>query len=422
MPATPDLAAWIAVALLTIEVIRRLPAALRNPKSRTLWSAFTLFDLSLATKIQAVGDVIYRFTGVSDAATLVKHLVGIAAVAALLRWVTKVVPGRMEGRRETGYMKAISSNPRRILTWVVIVAITALFPFAERRQGNQEDSAFIFVQAGHLWGSLHLLLFYSYQIFGLVCASMMCAAAAREPSAKGAFLYGMQMLSLGCAVGSLYSILRCGYLITRLFDKPFLGGDGFVDVASSFFLDGCVILVVCGISAPKWERIDHMVKAHGAVYDLRPLWVTLTRAVPKVIYADQVPRRRPTRTGEILDRLHDFWNWKHLDLRLRKRITEIHDASLVLAPYVPPGLRERTKTAAHELGLPPYAVTAYLLHTAIQRKNNHEQPFKEQHKAILQAAPDLFTTTANLLPVGHSLRNSSQMRLLNRRCTSGVHA
>lgn len=421
MPATPDLAAWIAVVLLTIEVIRRLPAAVRKPKSRSLWAAFALFDISLATKIQSVGDFVYRITGVSDAATLVKHLVGIAAVAALLRWVTRVVPGRMEGRREPGYMKAISNIPRRIATWVAIAAITILFPFAERRPGNEEDSAFIFVQAGHLWGSLHLLLFYGYQVFGLICASMMCWAAAREPSAKGAFRYGMQMLALGTAVGSMYSILRSDYLITRLFDKPFLGGDGFVDFASSFCLDACVILVVVGMALPKWERVDHLVKAHGAVYDLRPLWLTLTRAVPKVIYADQVPHRRPGRIRELVCRMHDFWNWKHLDLRLSKRINEIHDASLVLAYYVPPTLREEAEAAARELGLPQYVVAAYLLHVAIQRKKDHEKAFGDQREAILQATPDLFTTTARLLPVGHAMRDTRQMGLLNRRFT-GMHA
>jgi hypothetical protein len=175
------------------------------------------------------------------------------------------------------------------------------------------------------------------------------------------------------------------------------------------------------MALPKWERVDHLVKAHGAVYDLRPLWLTLTRAVPKVIYADQVPHRRPGRIRELVCRMHDFWNWKHLDLRLSKRINEIHDASLVLAYYVPPTLREEAEAAARELGLPQYVVAAYLLHVAIQRKKDHEKAFGDQREAILQATPDLFTTTARLLPVGHAMRDTRQMGLLNRRFT-GMHA
>lgn len=414
--------AWIVSSLLTLEVLRRFPAALRNSRSRPLWIFFLALDLAMLAKIQSVGDFLYEATGVDDITTLTKHIFGIAAVAGLLRWVTNVVPGRMEGRREPRYRKVVSSNPRRIVSWLVVVAVVALFPFAQRRTGSQEDSDFIFVQAGHFWGSLQMLLFYAYLVFGLVCTSMMCSATAREPSAKGAFKYGMQAMSLGCSIGVFYGVLRSGYLIVRLFDKPFLGGDQFVDVTSSFALVSAILLVVGGAAAPKLERVDHLVKAHAAINDLRPLWLTLTRAVPKVIYDDQVPHRRPTRTCDLLARLYDFWNWKHLDLRLRKRIQEIHDASLHLAPYVPTDLRGRAETVTCKLGLPSYAVTAYLLHTAIQRKKDHEEPFKDQREAVLQATEDLFTTTSKLLPVGHAMKNSLQMGLINRRLTSAVHA
>ena len=125
MTATPlpDLRAWIVVGLLTVEVIRRFPAARRNPRSRTLWSVFLALDISMLTMLQPVGDFLYEVTGVNDAATLAKHLTGVTAVAFLLRWVTDVVPGRMDGRREPTYRRAISSNPRRIVTWAAIVVI-----------------------------------------------------------------------------------------------------------------------------------------------------------------------------------------------------------------------------------------------------------------------------------------------------------
>lgn len=424
MTATPDLPAWIASILLTLEVLRRLPAALRNSRSRPLWIFFFALDMAMLAKIQSVGDFLYETTGVDDVAVLTKHIFGIAAVAGLLRWVTNVVPGRMDGRREPRYRMVISSNPRRIVSWLFVVAVVALFPMAQRRTGNQEDSDFIFVQAGHFWGSLQMLLFYAYLVFGLVCASLTCSATAREPSAKGAFKYGMQVMSLGCSCGSFYGILRSGYLIVRLFNKPFLGGDQFVNVTSDFALVSAVLLIVGGAAAPKLERIDHLIKAHAAINDLRPLWLTLTRAVPEVIYDDQVPHRRPTRTRDLLDRLYDFWNWKHLDLRLRKRIQEIHDASLHLAPYVPTDLRGRAETVTRELGLPSYVVTAYLLHTAIRRKKDHEEPCSGQCECevILQATEDLFTSTSKLLPVGHAMQNPLQMGLINRRFTAAVHA
>lgn len=421
MTATPDLRAWIVVALLTIEVIRRFPASRRNPRSRTLWLVFLALDISMFTMLQPVGDFLYHLTGVNDIATLTKHLTGVAAVALLLRWVTDVVPGRLDGRREPTYRRAISSHPRRIVTWLAVVVITAIFPLAHRRTGNTEDSEFIFVQAGHFWGSLHLLLFYAYLIFGLVCAALMCAAASNEPVARGPFRYGMQALALGCSIGALYGVLRSGYLIARLFDKPFLGGDGFVDVASTFCLVGCIILVLCGGAAPKWERMGQRVKHHSAVNDLRPLWLTLTTVVPDVIYTDGTGHRRPSRVKILLDRLYDFWNWKDLETRLRTRIQEILDAAnIVLAPYVSPELRQRAEEVGRELNLPQRVVTAYLLREALQRKQANKEPSEGDPSALLAAGADLLGTTARMLPIGRAMNDTAALGLLYRRLSTGV--
>jgi len=383
---------------------------------------FLTLDISMVTMLQPVGNFLYHLTGVNEVATLTKHLTGVAAVAFLLRWVTDVVPGRMDGRREPTYRRLISSNPRRIATWLAVIVTTAVFPLAHRRSGNEEDAEFIFIQAGHFWGSLHMLLFYAYLIFGLVCAALMCADASRA-AAPGAFKYGMQAIALGCSIGALYGILRSGYLIARLFGKPFLGGDVFVDVASNFCLVTCIILVVCGGAAPKWESIGQRVKAHGAVNDLRPLWVHLTSAAPSVIYTDGPAHRRPGRAKILTGRLYDFWNWRNLETRLRTRIQEILDAgNIALAPYVPPSLRQRAEKVGHELRLPQYVVTAYLLHEAIRRKQAEEQPFDGEPNALLSAGDDLLSTTNRLLPVGRALNDTAALGLLNRRLTTGVQA
>jgi hypothetical protein len=382
---------------------------------------FLALDISMVTKIQAVGDFLYHLTGVDDIATLAKHLTGIAAVALLLHWVTDVVPGRLDGRREPTYRQLISSNPRRIITWAAIAVITAIFPLAQRRTGNQDDADFIFVQAGHLWGSLHLLLFYAYLVFGLICATLMCLDAARA-AAPGPFKYGMQVVALGCSIGSAYGILRSGYLITRLCDKPFLGGDHFVDFTSNFCLVTCILLVVVGGAAPKWERLNEIVKAHGAINDLRPLWAVLTDAVPTAIY-DCPAHRRPKRTSH----LREYWDWRDLDTRLRRRVNEILDAALNLAYYVPPDLHSRAGAAGRALKLPEHAVAAYLLREAMRLKRNGEKPFDGEPVAIqplatLTGTTDPFIATNTLLPVGRSIRDTTQLGLMYRRLSTGVHA
>lgn len=426
MTATPELFAWIVVILLTCEVLRRTPAAIRSPKSRTLWFVFAALDVSMITRVQGVGAFLYHLTGIDDVATLTKHLVGIAAVAGLLRWVIAVVPGRHDGAREPTYRRAIKNRPRRIVTWAAVVVITLVFPLAQRRLAPAEDADFIFLQAGHFWGSLHLLLFYAYLIFGMICASMMCASAARQPEAAGPFKYGMQALSLGCVVGSMYGIIRSAYLIARLFDKPFLGGDNFVDVASNFALIGCVLLVMAGSAAPVWERMRVRMEAHGAINDLRPMWTTLTDAVPSVVYGGAKPplahrlRPRARRISALLGSLHDFWNWKGLEYRLRRRINEICDVSIDLSPYISPDLRRETEETARELGLPSHVVPAYLLRTAIQRKKAGEEPSQTTNPqdAILKPSSDLIDATDRFLPIGQAMRDRLTMSRLDRRLTA----
>jgi hypothetical protein len=424
---TPDLFAWIVVFLLTLEVVRRLPAAIRNERSRTLWFVFAALDASMVTRITSVGDFLYDITGIDDAATLTKHLVGIGAVAGLLRWVTAVVPGRMDGKREPGYRMAISNRPRRIVTWGAIIVVTAIFPLAYRRTGNEEDADFIFQQAGHFWGSLHLLLFYTYLIFGMVCASMMCLSASRHPKAEGAFKYGMQALAVGCAVGATYGILRSGYLLARLFDKPFLGGDTLVEVGSNTTLIGCVILVIIGSAAPAWERMSARMNAHGAVNDLRPMWKMMTAAVPDVLFHApknktkcdwRAPRLR-ARLRDFASMLLDFWDWRHLDFRLRNRVTQICDAALAIQEFITPRLREETERIVQELNMPSHMVPAYLLRSGIQLMKTGAEPYAgPSSEPILRPGLDPLAATQFLLPIGKAMTDHVAMGKLDRRLAS----
>ncbi|MFD7835617.1 MAB_1171c family putative transporter [Streptomyces sp. NPDC059761] len=423
---TPDLFAWIVVGLLSFEVVRRAPAALRSTRARTLWFVFVTLDISMAMRISGIGDLLYDLTGVDDVATLTKHLIGIGAVAGLLRWVTTVVPGRMDGSEEPTYRRVISNRPRRVLTWCVITVITVIFPLSHRRSGiGAEDADFIFQQAGHLWGSLHLLLFYAYLVFGMVCAALMCLSAADHPQSQGAFKRGMQALVIGCSFGAIYGLLRSGYLIARLFDKPFLGGELLVDLGSNASLITCVLLTICGSAAPIWERVEARMEAHGAVNDLRPLWSAVTHAAPAVLFEeDQQQRARcvliAPRFRRHIRRLagtaYDFWNWRDLDYRLHRRVNQILDASLTIQAYIPIDMSDEIERVGRELGLPDHVVTAYLLRTAMHRMNTGEPPCDvSAHRAILQPEGDIASTVCKLLPIGTAMADRLTMGRLERR-------
>lgn len=425
MTATPDLFALIAVVPLTFECVRRLPSALRSDKSRSLWAFLVLLDLSLTTWISSVSDFVDQTTGTTEAINLAKHIFGFAAVALLLQWVTAVVPGRMDGQREPRYRRVISNRPRRVVTWAAAAVSTVLFPLAARNVTG--DDAYIFQQAGHFWGSLHLILFYVYMTFGTTCASMMLAAASRDPKSKGTFKLGMQVMSMGCSIGVMYAVLRIGYLVVRLFNKPFLGGDGFVAVFSYFALSSFALLMIAGSSAPMWERMAARMETHAAVNDLRPMWSALTYAVPSVVYRSRrerwVIRVLAPRAPELTKRFckafrafADFWNWHRVDQRLHRRVTEICDAAIRLQAYLPASLRDETKETASELGLPGHAVPAYLLHTAMHFKKTGSEPHSENPGSpILAPADDPLATTAMFLPIGKAMSSPVLMAKFHRR-------
>lgn len=430
MIAVPDLFALIVVIPLTLEVLRRLPSAVRNAKGRALWVFILVMDVVMASRITAFADLIEDITGAHDLVILIKRILGFLGVAVLINLISTLVPGRMDGQREPRYRRAISNRPRRIATGVAFIASIALFPLSVRGQGRPEE--FLFMQAGHLWGSLHLILFYAYLGFGTICGSMMFGAASRDPKSTGTFKLAMLAMSIGCSIGAIYAILRTGYLVTRLCGKPFLGGDVFVDVTSNFVLTGFVLLVLAGSTAPMWERMSARMDMHAAVNDLRPMWTILTSAVPAVVYRSRkgqwvmrvLEPRAPRLVGALCRAYRaaaDLWNWAGLDNRLNRRVTEICDAAIRLRPYLPDGLPEEATETAKELGLPDHATPAYLMYTAMRLKKNGSKPNNETSDCpILKPADDPLTTTAMFLPVGKALASPVLMGKFTRRIRESV--
>lgn len=398
-----ELWARAVVLVLWAASIWRLPIAIRRPKSRTLWLVFTVLAVSMTTRLQAVSDWLYETTGVADAATLVKHLVGVGAVALLLRWVTLVVPGRADGQPEPRYRRVIESRRRRAGTWVAVGAIAAIFPLANRQPGKGVDDAeFIYVQAGHLWGSLHLLLFYAYLVFGMACATMMCAEAGRRD--RSVLGRGLTTMALGCAIGTGYGLIRSLYLLVRLAGRPFIGGEAVVGLVSSACLLACVTLVLIGSITPFLERLNRALDAHALINDLRPMWEILTLAVPEVVLPHGA---RYTWWS----RLRESASWRDVDYRLRRRVTEVHDASMELQSYAPRGLRERVKAAAEQLDLCDDTVRAYLLRAAMRHQQEGEPSSTQARYAILQAEHDVQGEAHALLGVGRALLSSEMERI-----------
>jgi hypothetical protein len=443
----------------------RIPTAIRRPESRILWTVFTSLALAMATRITPIGCFLYDITGVISIDTLAKHLLGILSVAMLLRWVLVVAPGVEDGVPDPRFRRAISNRSRKAVTWATIVVITVVFPFSNFRKGDYEDSDFIYNQAGHVWGTLHLLLFYAYLIFGMSCAAMVCADTGRR--ARGHMLgRGLQLMAVGLAIGCGYGLLRSFYLIIRLCHRRFLGGDPLLNVGSNACLMVCLVLVIMGSSSTIIDRVNANVAQHAAINDLRPMWAQLTKYAPGVVLdatastisdssvgglrmpanpkfhfrmvlikrrtrsflaravrpavqlAQTVPvprwMRRRWRHCQVI--FMENFDWRNLEWRLLRRVVEIHDAAMTLQAYVPAGLQEETKEAASKLGLSHASVPAYLLHVAIRRKRSHQAPSDMQAREPIICGHDSTELSARiLLEIGRQMSHRPTMAALDLR-------
>ncbi|MFF7198158.1 DUF6545 domain-containing protein [Streptomyces sp. NPDC008079] len=426
---------------------------IKHPEARILWYVIVALAASMTTRISYVSDLLYQITRIDEIATLTKHLLGILAITMLLRWVLAVIPGSEDGQPEPRYRRTISNRPRRIVTRVAVVAITVVFPWANRRPGpHVEDADFIFVQAGHFWGSVHLVLFYLYVVYGMSCAAIMCADAGRRDRLRNAgrptvLGRGLQSMAIGCAVGVFYGGLRITYLIIRLMQRAFIGGDVLVASMSNASLILCVMLTLFGCCAPMVDRINRALAAHGAITDLRPMWLHMTAATPSVVLDPfagaettgtvrlprksnrclqalrawlkrlPLPLRIRRRYRDLKLALSEARNWRDLEFRLRRRVIEICDSAMILQSYVPPGLPEETAAIVKTTGMPAEATAAYLLHVAIRRQQAGLSPNPERsRRALVRVHDDLFQAThATLLPIWTQMRSRPVISQLRRR-------
>lgn len=461
MRNSDDLWSWMVVAPLWTASLWRLRIAIQRPEARILWYVITSLAVAMTTRLSPVSDTIFRVTRVDDCATLVKHLVGVLAIAMLLRWVLAVIPARQDGQPEPRYRRVISSRPRRVLTGAALITMTGVFPWSNRRPGRADDSTFIYAQAGHLWGSVHLILFYTYLAFGLSCSAIMCAEAYRRdrhqhgtPSVLGA---GMGTMSIGCSIGTSYGIIRTAYLIVRLARRAFVGGDPLVVVISNGALISCIMLIAFGCSAPTIERLNNAQAMHESIAALRPMWLRLTAVTPSVVLDPHAnsettgsfrivqppnPRRaavrrrfkrimhpfasrkRYRRWRELLLMVAEFANWRQLDYRLMRRVIEICDAIMELQAYIPEDLADQAEAVVAERKLSAQALPAFLIYTAIGRKRAG-QPKTEDHRHMIIRLEDDYrrAATVTLLPVWQQMRNRSAISQLRRHTSSaGVSA
>ncbi|MDH6112057.1 hypothetical protein P3T36_004966 [Kitasatospora sp. MAP12-15] len=311
----------VVLALLWAVTCWRLPSAVRVPQQRALWTAFAGLTLADTVGTPAVVSRIDALSGVHNLAVLFKNQIGIVACAAVLSFVVGMARPELAPRIR---------RPHLATALAVLLALTASFALVHQPAEVQD-----FYQAyrDSVPAGCYALIFNGYLGASMAVAGWLFWTYARRAGA-GWLRTGLRMLGAGTAVGVCYALLRCCEVVLHLCGRPLF--------VSQDALDGvellAITLIVIGNAIPAVGVAWRGLRDWRTARRIRPLWASLTGAVPDVVLTASLGRGPR--------------------VRLHRLVIEIRDAALVLAPHAPEEVREQADRAAERAGLHGEELTA----------------------------------------------------------------
>jgi hypothetical protein len=295
------------LVVLWATVIWRSPAIRRPGGSRSLWLALACLALALTYDLPVVIRGLDDATGVTDLATLVKQVLGVAAIANLLDWMVASV----EPEYETWYL-----GQRRRIAFLTALGLVALFFCAPRR----ETAEFAATAAGNAWATAYLVLFEAYLAAAMAFAAGMFATTWRN--ARSRFLRtGVAMLVVGTTAGVIYAVTRSIVLALSLIHGTSIDGATATSLTDEIQV-AAIALILIGLAVPPCEPGWRRAQTIWKLIDLRPLWSEVVFAAPGI------KQRTPATLREDLTE-------PEAGLRVMQRVSEIHDSVNQLREYVP---------------------------------------------------------------------------------------
>ncbi|MFJ5553339.1 MAB_1171c family putative transporter [Streptomyces sp. NPDC093225] len=316
----------------------RLPGAIRTPKQRALCVAFASIAVAMTLGVPEVMHATDAFVGVHNLSTLGKNLCGIVASAAILDFVTVIArPDSVSGLRRV-------LVPASAITMTSLVVLFALTPRPE------ESDNFFDTNMGCAPGTAYYIVCFGSLGMAMTVATRLFWGSSRHAGARW-LRSGLRILGTGSAFGVLYSLFRTVLMLLALVHTTI--EDAWADHIADVLEYTSMSLIILGSSIPAIGVRWRVLRDWRSLRSIRPLWAVLTRAVPHVVLDIRSMRPGPR-------------------VRLHRAVIEIRDATLVLADYASPDLRERADSAAEQYGLTPERSSALAeaiwLHTAVAAK------------------------------------------------------
>ncbi|MEU6314692.1 MAB_1171c family putative transporter [Streptomyces sp. NPDC047014] len=309
----------VLVMLWTV-TLWRVPSAVRTVKQRALWAAFAALTLSMTLRLPGVMLRLDEWAGVNNLSTLFKHWLGMIAAGAVVDFVVAIA------RPETGRRLRV----RHGVALTAMAAMAVLFAFFVPRPYEVTD--FFEHNAGNGWATVYYLFFVVYLGIAMATATWLFWGSARHASARW-LRTGVRLMGIGTAFGVLYTLVRAGYMTSRLAGLTDSGSDMAVDNATDALKYTAIGFILVGSSIPAFGVAWRTVQDGRSHQRLQPLWQDLTAVTPDIVL----------RAGLL----------RSPRLRLYRRVIEIRDAALALDPYAGQDIRERAQEAALRAGFDP---------------------------------------------------------------------
>lgn len=305
-----------AVTLWRLPVFRRNSTQHSHTMQRSLAITLGALAASMTFDVPAVKQSLDALVGFQGLAPLLKHLLAVFSAATCLDFVIAVVRPHGLARRF-----------RRAALLTAVALMIVFYTLANARPITQA------LPAGGSYSAyavLYMVIFTLYIGTAMVVATWLFLGGARH-SGTGWGRLGLNLLSLGTAIGSLYALQRIVFIAVNLLTDtrhPVMENR-----ISTSLRVAAITTIAVGICVPPLSVAAKTFRSWKALRELEPLWHGVTQSAPQVILKTQP----------------SAWQVRR---RLEVRLIEIGDAALRLREYVPASVQHKAKQQAAEAGVP----------------------------------------------------------------------
>jgi hypothetical protein len=383
----PALLAWVLFASRALHSYWHPPDSARRLLGIILLALAVSLTVLTPAAYMAVGQV----TGIPNVARLLGHasmLVAAWSAQSLLRLLHTHSPQPAGGPHPLRHALGIGAG---------LAVMTCLFALATT---PVNDVRFAARYAGAPW-VLEYWLVYLLCLAPAYCNISRFAFRYARLSTTPLLRLGLHLIAVAAMVGLAYHVHKAFLFAGHRFTFPYL------PAAPSRLLDALLplighVLILVGATLPTWgarlglpTMLDwlHRYRTYQA---LRPLWLALYRADPKIALAPPAPA------------LVDLLTPRDLGLRLYRRVIEIRDGRMALQPYCDPSVAAAARAEAAQTGVTGQTLEALVeaatLSAALKVKTRGGTVVSGQPLTLIPGGEDLDSDIAFLRDVARAYR------------------